>query len=134
MCRIVGAWGANDRLGVNTGQRRIEFLHHLAKRHRERGPSSDEYVIVTGMQPAGTDGTRDAHHLTQPSPHPIAFHRIADLARYGKTDTSAASLGTSKRLQDESATGSAHALCRGAKIISAFQPFNDDGKGVPITH
>jgi hypothetical protein len=121
-------------LGVNTGKRRIEFLHHLAKRHRERSTPADEYVIVTGIQSASAGRTRDTHHLAQPSAHPIAFHRIADLARYGKTDTSTADLGTSKRLHDESAPGSAYALCRGAKIIPAFQPFNDDGRGVPITH
>jgi len=89
---------------------------------------------VTGTQSAGAGSARDVHHLAQPSAHTIAFHRIADLARYGKTDTRSAGLGTSKRLQDESAPGGAYALCRGAKIIPAFQPFNDGGKCVPITH
>ncbi len=89
---------------------------------------------MTGVQPAGFGSGRDAHHLAQAPAHPVALHRIANLARYGKADTSHSGLGALKRLQDERAPGGAHALRRGAKIIPAFQPLNDDGKSVPITH
>ncbi len=116
------------------GKRRAKFMHHLAKRRRERGPSSDHYVIVTGVQPAGSGGGRNAHHLAQASAHPVAFHRIADLARYGKADTRHSGFGASPRLQHESAPRGAQTLRSGTKIIPAFQPLNDDGTGVLITH
>ena len=135
-CRrsAAGATSSPALEGGNPAERRIEFLHHFAKRSRERGPPPDEHVIVAGTQFTGT-GRRHAHDLPQPTPHAVALHSIADLFRYGKSDTEAPWSPRERACNTKRAAGRPHPVCRGAKIISAFQPLNDeDGTGVPITH
>jgi hypothetical protein len=119
---------------MNPGKRHIEFPYHLAEGGGERTAPSDQHVIMAGMQPAGAFGTRHADYFAQPPPHPVTLDGIADLSRYGKTDAGRPTLGALPRLQDEGAARGPATIRSGPKIVPAFQPFDDDGSCVPVTH
>jgi hypothetical protein len=119
---------------MNPGKRHIEFPHHLAEGSAERGPPTNQHVIMAGMQPTGAIGTRHADHFAQPPPHPVTLDGIADLSGYGKADAGCPILGTPPCLKHEGAARGPHTIRSGPKIVPAFQPFDDDGSCVPVTH
>lgn len=78
------------RAGVNMVKRRIQFLHHIAKRRGKRRPPSDQHVIVTVAQ---TSRGGQSHKLAQAPPDPVALHGIADLPRDREAHPHAACIG-----------------------------------------
>jgi hypothetical protein len=119
---------------IDPGERSIEFLHHVAERGRQRGPPSDQHVVVPGAHVIGVCGRRQSHHFAQAAAHAVALDGVADLFRYGETDPHWPVLGAAQRLYSKSAAGDPHAARRSPKIAAALQPFDNNGMGVPITH
>jgi hypothetical protein len=116
-CRLaVGPLGV-----VNPAQRRIEVLPHLAERRGKRRPPPNQHIIMTAVHAAAFG---QPHDLTQPAPHPVALHRIADLPRHREADPRRTVLGAAARLHHEGAAGRAPPLGRGEKIGAAGQPFH----------
>ena len=109
---------------MNPAERRIEFLPHLPERRAECRAPPDQYVIVAVMHAAAL---RKPHHLTQPPPDPVAFHRIADLARHRKADAHRAILGAAARLHHEGADRRPQARRGGTKVRPAPQPLHGRG-------
>jgi hypothetical protein len=114
-------------------KRHIEFLHHIAERGGERGPSADQHVVVAGAQLAGS-GRRKSDHLPQTAPHAIALHGVTHLSRHGEPDADRPILGAAPGLEHEGAAGGAHAVRGGSKIAAAFEPLDDGRTAYPITH
>jgi hypothetical protein len=104
--------------GVDAGERRVEFPHHLAERRVEGGAPPDQNVIVAGMQLAGI---RKPNDFPQAAPHPVTLDRLADLARHCEADPRGVLVGATAGLQHEGAAG--HPRARGsggAKIRPAL--------------
>ena len=108
---------------MHPAQRRSELPDEVVKRRLQRGAPSDQHVIVAGVERLGRGET---DHLAQAPPHAVAFHGIADLARYGKADPARASVAARTRLQDESAGGRPRAGGGSPKIRPASQPFHSN--------
>jgi hypothetical protein len=116
---------------VNPVERRIEFLPHVAEWRIERRPPPDQHIIVAVVHAAAL---RKPHDLTQPAPHPVALHRIADLPRDGEADPHRSVVfGAPARLYHESAAGSPQSRRRGTKVRPAGQPLHGNA-GRAITH
>jgi hypothetical protein len=112
-------------LGVNASERRIEFVHHLAKRQVQRGAPADQNVIVPFVQ---ASRGREPDDFTQAAPHAIALHRIADLARHRKADARPGRVGARPRLQHERADGRPQSRGGSPKVRPALQPFHDKAR------
>jgi hypothetical protein len=121
-------------LGMKPAERHIEIPHHLTERGDERGPPPNEHVVETRAHPAGCRNRRHPHDLPQATAHPITLHGIAYLFRNGEADPDGTLIAARARLQHEAAAGRPRPVRHGPKIAPAFQPFNDDGTGVAITH
>jgi hypothetical protein len=130
---------------VNSPKRRVEFLHHFAKRQGERRPPPDQHVIVAGAEPPDPGGLRrtlrrgsggrQSHHLPQSAAYAVALHGVAHLSRYGKSDPNRPIVAALTRLQHEGPCRRPRAAGGGTKIAPPSQPLHDnDGTGVSITH
>ncbi len=120
--------------GVKAAQRRIEFLHHLAKGGGQRGPPPDQDVIVAGAQWSRPGGGGKPGDLAQAAANAVSLHGIADLTRHGETDADRAVLRALPGLKHKGAAGGAHAIGRGPKIAAAFQPLDDGRAAILLTH
>ncbi len=117
---------------MNPAQRRIKFPLHLMKRQRQRRAPPDQHVIVAVAHFAAS---REPHDFSQPAPHPIALHRIADLPRHRKADADAAFVTAGSGLQHETAERCPRSARSSAKIGPARQPLHGNGgERIPITH
>jgi hypothetical protein len=110
---------------MNSAYRRIELPGQLAEIGRQRGVPADQHIIVAG---AKRRSGRQPYHIAEPPAHAVAFHCIADLARYRKSDPdwSALSIVFSAlpRLHDETAGWRSCALRGSLKVRAALQPFH----------
>ncbi len=120
---------------MNSADRRIQLPGHVGEIGAERGAAPDQHIIVAGTK---RRGGRQSDHFAQPPAHPVALHRIADLARYGKADPNRmatfsavllALLDTAPRLQDKGAGRRSCAFRGSLKVRAALQPFHLFGFG-----
>jgi hypothetical protein len=77
---------------------------------------------------------RKPYHLPQSAAHAVTFNGVSHLSRYGEPDANRPALGALPRLEHEGAARSPHAASRGLKVAPAFQPFDNDGTSIPLTH
>jgi hypothetical protein len=120
---------------VHPAKRTLEFLRHGVEGELERGPPSDQHVIVAG---AKRRRRRKPDELAQPAPHPIAFNGVADLFADGETDPRRPALRPRPCLQNKGAGMRSRALLRplpgslgnGPKVTPAFQPLHRSDFGV----
>jgi hypothetical protein len=106
-------------------KRAAEVSHHGVKRDFERGASPDQHVIVAGPQQRRR---RKPNKLAQPAAYPVTLHGIADLSRYGETNSRWTLLPARTYLQDKAAGMSARvgpgSLGDGPKLTPPFQPLH----------
>jgi len=119
---------------MNPSERRIEFLHHLAERSRQRSPTTNQHIIVARTQQTAAGGRRQSNNLPQPAAHTVTLHGVAYLSRYGEPNADRSTLGAPSRLQDKSAPGGTFTARHCPKIAAARQALDDGGTDVPLTH
>jgi hypothetical protein len=112
--------------GVDAVKRRSEILHHFGEPGFKRSAPPRQHVIVAGAKRCER---RNADKLAQAPPYAVAFHGIADLLRYCKSDPRRSGFGAPERLQDKGACRRSRASCcglgSGPKVTSAFQPLHE---------
>jgi hypothetical protein len=110
---------------MQPAQRRVEFPHHVAEWRFQRCPPPNQNIIVAGKKRRAKFRPRhEADDLTQTAPDAVSFHRIADLARHGKTDPGRAGRRTRARLEHKAAGRRPRAFGGSLKVRPAFQPFH----------
>jgi hypothetical protein len=117
---------------MNAPQRCMKFLRHIAKRRFERRASSDQHVIMAGVQDSGA---RKPYDFPQPTPHPVALHGVAHLLRHGESNPHRFVVRASARLHRERPAGGPDTGRGSPKVRSAFQPlhggrFSEEAVGV----
>jgi len=111
----------------------MEIPHHVRERRAQCRSPSDQHVIATGAQPFAAR-RRQPDDFAQAAAYPVSLRGAAHLPRHGEADAGGALVGADARLDYERIARHARTVGHGPKIAPAFQPFNNDGRGVPLTH
>jgi hypothetical protein len=104
----------------------IEILFDTFERQGQGGSTSDQYIIVPGLDARGTVKPDD---FAQTAAHSIAFHGVADLFGDGEAETRGTLIAAALGLQDESCGWYLDPGCGGQKVRSLPQSFHRDEAG-----
>jgi len=103
-------------------QGHAELPLYVGERQRQRRAPADQHIIValphafTGLNVAGKNVARESDDFTQPPPHPVSLHCIANLPRHCEADANTAVVIAQACLQHKTAGRCPQAARSGAKV------------------